>query len=246
MSFGSVADRYDRSRPTYPPELIDDLMAAGPLDVLDVGCGTGKVARLFAARGCTVTGIEPDERMAVVARRYGLTVESGRFEEWDPAGRSFDLLVSGQAWHWVDKEAGARRAAVVLRPGGRFAAFWNVSHHDERTRAALDPCYERFAPELLATSVTLGRPGNMGPSSTEQAMAAAPSFGAVEKKRYRWEQVLSAEEWVDQLGTHSDHILLPDERRRALLDCVSAAIGRLGGSVTISYVTTSVTTLRRD
>ena len=70
--------------------MIDGLIGLGGRRVLDVGSGTGKVGRLFAARGCEVLGVEPDERMADVARSHGLTVEVARVEEWEPAGRRFD------------------------------------------------------------------------------------------------------------------------------------------------------------
>lgn len=84
-SFGEDAEQYDRARPSYPAVLVDDLLSEGAHDVLDVGCGTGKVARLFLARGCDVLGVEPDERMAAVARRHGVVVEIATFEEWDSA-----------------------------------------------------------------------------------------------------------------------------------------------------------------
>src|SRR5207248_523841 len=83
-----------------------------------VGCGTGIASRPFQDRGCRVTGVEPDERMAAVARRHGLAVEVSRFEDWDPAGRRFDLVVSAQAWHWVDPARGAAQAERALRSGG--------------------------------------------------------------------------------------------------------------------------------
>ena len=105
-SFGSVARLYDRVRPTYPPELVDWLVAGGCRRVLDVGCGTGIAGALFAARGCEVTGVEVDERMAAVARTKGLEVEVASFEDWDDRGRRFELLISGQAWHWIDPRAG--------------------------------------------------------------------------------------------------------------------------------------------
>ena len=59
-SFGDDPEAYDRVRPAYPAALIDVLMAEQPHTVLDVGCGTGIVARLFTARGCEVLGLEPD------------------------------------------------------------------------------------------------------------------------------------------------------------------------------------------
>src|SRR5579871_3495605 len=71
--FGADADRYDRARPSYPADLIDRIVAASPgRDVLDVGCGTGIAARLLQAAGCRVLGVDPDPRMASVARQAGL------------------------------------------------------------------------------------------------------------------------------------------------------------------------------
>ena len=126
-SFGAVAEVYELARPSYPPALVDDLLAGAPADALDVGCGTGKAARLLTQRGVPVLGVEVDARMAAVARAHGLTVDIGTFEQWNAAGRQFDLIVSGQAWHWIDPDAGAAKAAVLLRPGGLLAPFWNFS-----------------------------------------------------------------------------------------------------------------------
>src|SRR5690348_8812287 len=126
-SFGADAERYDRARPRYPDALVDRIVAASPGPaVLDVGCGTGIEARQFRSAGCTVLGVDPDVRMAEFARRSGVAVEVATFEDWDPAGRVFDAVVAGQAWHWVDPVAGATKAAQVLRPGGLLAVFAHV------------------------------------------------------------------------------------------------------------------------
>ena len=45
--------------------------------------------------------------MADFARRTGIEVEVATFEAWDSAGRTFDAVAAGQAWHWVDPVAGA-------------------------------------------------------------------------------------------------------------------------------------------
>ena len=126
-SFGVDPERYDRTRPRYPGALVERIVAASPgPEFLDVGCGTGIAARQFRAAGRRVLGVEPDARMADFARRTGIEVETATFEAWDSAGRTFDAVVAGQAWHWVDPVAGAAKAARVLRPGGRLAAFWHV------------------------------------------------------------------------------------------------------------------------
>src|SRR5204862_362560 len=80
------AEQYDRSRPSYPPALIDDLATPDTHTVLDVGCGTGIASRLFVARGCTVVAVEQDARMAAVARRRGIDVDVATFETWIPRG----------------------------------------------------------------------------------------------------------------------------------------------------------------
>jgi SAM-dependent methyltransferase len=85
-SFGVDAERYDRARPSYPQELIEELLSDSARSVLDVGCGTGIVGSLFQARGCDVLGVEPDARMARVARSRGLTVEIAPFERWTTTG----------------------------------------------------------------------------------------------------------------------------------------------------------------
>jgi SAM-dependent methyltransferase len=144
QSFGSDARAYDRVRPGYPPELIDDLVADGPRTALDVGCGTGKAARLLQARDVQVLGLEIDPRMAEVARGHGVPVVVTAFETWDARGQSFDLLVSGQAWHWIDPIRGTRRAAALLPPHGLLALFWNF--------AQLDPAAWR--PSTLPTTLS--------------------------------------------------------------------------------------------
>lgn len=122
-----MADDYDRIRPGYPDQLVDDVLAAaGPGPVLEVGAGTGKATVSFAARGVEVTCVEPDQRMAEVLRRKlpEVPILVTSFEEWAP-DRAYGLLYSAQAWHWVDETRGAELAWRALAPGGLFAPFWN-------------------------------------------------------------------------------------------------------------------------
>src|SRR5579862_5930053 len=155
-SFGTVAELYDRARPSYPPALIDALLAGGPRRVLDVGCGTGIAASLLAERGVSVLGVEVDERMASVARAKGLDVEVATFEEWDPRGRRFDLVTAAQAWHWIDPRAGAAKAAQLLDDGGIVGVFWNLGDPPPELAARLRPIYARLEPALERAATSLG------------------------------------------------------------------------------------------
>ncbi len=243
-SFGADPARYDRARPSYPAAMVDDLLAGGAGRVLDVGCGTGIAARLFTARGCQVLGVEPDERMAAFARRRGVEVEDGRFEEWAPAGRSFDLVVSGQAWHWVDPVVGAERAAVVLERGGGVGLFWNCGRHEPLVQRAFDDVYRRLATDVDRYSVVLGHLGEDRFEFAAAGLRRSGAFDAVERRTYSWATTYTREEWLDQLPTHSDHQQLPPATLDALLAEVGAAIDGFGGSFPMRYETVVVTAVR--
>jgi SAM-dependent methyltransferase len=210
-SFGAVAAEYDRFRPGYPDALIDDLVALGPGRVLDVGCGTGKAARLLTARGLPVLGVELDPKMAAVARTHGIEVEVAGFEQWDAAGRTFDLVVSGQAWHWVDPAIGAPKLAGLLNPGGVAALFWNFEEDiDKATQTVLDDVYRRLAPELI-------EPGRKPDDTTHvKQLEASGPFGDVRVQIYPGRKSLSIDHFVGKLGTQSDHLLLGPERLAAV------------------------------
>ena len=239
LSFGDAPELYDRTRPSYPAALVDTLLADGAEDVLDVGCGTGIVSRLFRQRGCTVVGVEPDERMAAFARAQGLTVEAGTLEGWNPADRRFDLVVAGQAWHWVDPRAGAAKALSVLRPGGRIGLFWNWARHPEDVQAAFDAVYARLAPELDRYSIVLGRGTDERFSVAETGLARA-GFGDVRREEFIWSATYTRQHWHDSLLTHSDHHTLEDGPREALLAAIDEVIDGMGGSFTTNYRTVLV------
>jgi SAM-dependent methyltransferase len=235
-SFGNVAEEYDRFRPTYPDALIDDLVALHPGRVLDVGCGTGKAARLLAARGLPVLGVEIDPKMAAVARSHGIEVEVASFEQWNAAGRRFDLVVSAQAWHWVDPAVGAPKLAGLLNPGGAAALFWNFEEIDEPTRVALDEVYRRLAPELL-------EPAEKRDDETHvKLLEATGAFGDLTVQVNPGQRLLSVEHFVGKLGTQSDHLMLGPQRladvQAALRPALRSALGGAdvvltGGTYTI-------------
>jgi SAM-dependent methyltransferase len=240
-SFGDDAEEYDRVRPQYPAALIDVLVRERPHAVLDVGCGTGIVARVLTARGCDVLGLEPDERMAEVARRHGVRVEAGAFEEWQASDRLFDLLTAGQAWHWVDPRRGAVKATQVLRPGGRIGLFWNQAHPAPSVRPTLDAVYARHAPELARGSVLLGRRDTSLYESVAEELRRTGAFGPVSVQTFGHEIVYSSAEWIDLARTHSDHHTLPPAQLAALLAEVRTEVDLVGGQVPVQYEATLVT-----
>jgi len=164
--------------------------------------------------------------MAAVARSHRIPVEVATFEAWDPAGRQFDLVVCGQAWHWIDPTAGPGKAASILPLGGRLAVFWNVGKHGSHARAFIDEAYKRSAPALAQGYVPIG---NTRQSNVEHihAIEATGEFETPELRSYVWERQYSRDEWLDQLGTHSDHLALLAGQFAGLTEAVGAAIDQL-------------------
>lgn len=245
-SFGAVAELYHRTRPSYPAALIDALLAGSPSAkprALDVGCGTGIVAGLLAARGCEVLGVEADERMASVARAHGLEVEVAPFERWRPEGRSFELLACGQAWHWIDPALGARQAAEALVPGGLLGVFWNFGVPSPEVAALFDPIYQRLAPRVEEHSVLLGS-SDARTRVAAEGFSVSRAFARVETRTFSWSRPYTREEWVEMLQTHSDHQALEPERRARLLEAIGQAIDSLGGSFELPYEATLLSARR--
>jgi SAM-dependent methyltransferase len=243
-SFGADAELYDRVRPTYPPALIDELLAGGAIDVVDVGCGTGISSRLFIDRGCRVLGVEADPRMAAVARATGVDVEVAPFEDWEAAGRTFDLLVAAQAWHWVHPAKGSEKAAVLIRPGGRVGHFWNRGRHEPAVHDALESAYRQHASELVGRSIILGAGTAERFDASLAALAATGAFHDLRIMRFPWTKTYTTEGWLDHISTHSDHSGLPAESRAALYAAIGVVLDARGGGSTVQYHSVLITGTR--
>jgi ubiquinone/menaquinone biosynthesis C-methylase UbiE len=134
-SFGAVAEVYDRGRPGWPAEAVEWALGPEPLEVLDLGAGTGKLTLALLAAGHRVTALEPlAEMRAILAERLAAdaSVESaraavvdGRAEEIPFPDDSFDAVVAGSAFHWFDREPTLAEVVRVLRPPGAFGLFGN-------------------------------------------------------------------------------------------------------------------------
>ncbi|MCH8845098.1 MAG: class I SAM-dependent methyltransferase, partial [SAR324 cluster bacterium] len=130
------ADDYRKYRAGFPPALLERLEGFGVglsgQRLLDLGTGTGSLARQFAARGCTVAGLDPSEPMLEQARALdaeaGASVDYrlGRAEETGFPDESFDVVAAGQCWHWFDRPAAGAEAYRILRPGGKMV----IAHFD--------------------------------------------------------------------------------------------------------------------
>ena len=130
IDFGKTASDYGKFRAGFPDQFFDRLFAMGvaarAIRALDLGTGTGTIARGLALRGCEVTGLDRSESMVARAaeldRDAGVSVRYvvGAAEETGLPSGSFELVAAGQCWHWFDSRRASAEARRVLKPGGRL------------------------------------------------------------------------------------------------------------------------------
>jgi SAM-dependent methyltransferase len=250
LSFGNAAALYDRLRPSYPAELVDDVLGfaalAGELGALEVGAGTGKATALLAAKGLSIEAIEPSAEMAALARRNcakypRVKILEAEFESWAPPAKLFGLVYGAQAWHWIEPEARYVKARRLMPRGGALAAFWSRPDWESCELAeAVDERYRTIAPQMLDDAGPM-HPGEHGtPTLWGDPTGEIEATGGYEtplQREYRWRRSYPTARYIELLQTHSDHIVLPSQTLTALLDAVAEVIDAAGGELQLDYET---------
>ena len=250
QTFDEGAELYDRARPGYPPELFDDLVELAELPararLLEIGCGTGQATVPLARRGYRIVCVELGAGLAAVARRKlagfpQVEVVDGTFETWEPETGDFDAIVAATSFHWVDPAVRYERSARLLRDRGALVVF--------ESRHLIPDDGDPFFVEVQEVYVRLTGATPSAPAPPEeladppaeivtQEIEASGRFGPVAVRRYRWDVVYSAEEYVNVLNTYSGHRALPPKTREALLEEIRLRIeARPSRSVRKTYST---------
>jgi SAM-dependent methyltransferase len=240
-TFDEIADLYDRYRPSYPERLVDDVVAFSGIHpdgrILEIGCGTGQLTRLFARRGFSIRCVELGANLARLAERncaeFGrVRIEVSSFEEWPAPAAEFDLVVAAQSFHHVDPAIGFAKSARALKSRAALALVTSVPQRDTSdAHAAVQEVYKRHAPSL-AEGAAAGRA-----AALEDQIDATGLFDSAVVTRYQWSRTYDAQAYAGLMETQSDNRLLPAEQRAALLEGIGDVIVAFGGAITVEYVT---------
>lgn len=252
QAFGENPAGYHRSRPQYPDWVYDTLASRCSLrpnaSVFEIGAGTGTATRRLLELGANpLTAVEPDRRLAGFLRANipdeALKVVVAPFEDALLEEMSFDLGVSATAFHWLEEDAALARIARLLRPGGWWAAIWNVFGDDSRPDPFHEATRELLGPPANPSSGENGIPFGLDTAARIAALKRSGAFDSIENNTSRWSIVLDADQTVALYATYSNIIARPDR------EAVLSELGRIArdgfGNRVIRNMTTSLYIARR-
>src|SRR3974390_2302616 len=160
--FDEIAAEYDRRRPTYPDELVDQACQVAGIGsgdhVLEVGCGTGQLTRGLVARGLHVRALEPGKSLMALARQNlegagEVEFLNAQFEDALLPREQFRAVFSASAFHWVDPKVSWQKAADALVCGGTLALvqyFGLAGPHSKLDQEAVLGAMRKVAPDIAA------------------------------------------------------------------------------------------------
>jgi ubiquinone/menaquinone biosynthesis C-methylase UbiE len=213
--FDSVAPLYQASRLGYPSDIVEFVVATAAIgagsEVLEVGCGTGQLTESLACYGFWLTAIDLGSSMVAAARRRldgsAISFQVSSFEDFAAADASFDLIISGNAFHWVDPAVRFRKSVRLLRPGGWLALLHTFEDYDDPLGAAL--------PGMWAARSDDGTAWVRQPHFDDtEVIAGTGLFETPVYKTHAQRIVRSVEEVIGVENTRATSLSWPDDIRR--------------------------------
>ena len=244
-TFDTVASTYEKLRPGYVEELYRTLFAYIPIDecsrVVEVGSGGGQATAPVLQTGCQMTAVECGERFSELLKEKfravpKFSVITKRFEETEWKDESVDLVFSASAFHWVPEKAGYEKVFAMLKKGGAFARFANHPFRDKGNPALseeIDELYHAYYDRFHQRKREAIREYTEKDARERALIAGKYGFSDLRYHLFYRQRVFSASEYLQLLGTYSDHIVIDESIRKPFFEAIAEAINRHGGTITL-------------
>lgn len=244
-TFDTVASTYEKLRPGYVEELYKTLFAYIPIDensnVVEVGSGGGQATTPILKTGCRLTAIEYGEQFSELLmekfKEYpNFSVITGKFEDTVLEENAFDLVFSASAFHWIPEQLGYKKVFSMLKRGGVFARFANHPYRDKGNLSLskeIDDIYDEYYNKFHHKKREILTEYSEEQAKERAMIACKYGFTDIKYALFYRKRIFSAKEYVQLLGTYSDHISIEENIRKKFFSKIEEAINNHGGTITI-------------
>ncbi len=249
-AFDGVPEIYDRVRPLYPPQLYADLFDyignPAPLDVVEIGPGTGQATVDLLPRANSLVAIELGGSIAAyLAKKFAheprLRVVNAAFEDAELPSHAFDLVASATAFHWIDPAVRLVKSIEILRPGGTLAIMTTVQIESDVDRGYFERSYSIYDRYWPGGRHMPAEPEDFVPENAPM-LEASGLFKDVRSWKYRWDQRYDTARYLDLVRSYSNtNDLAADAREQFLADLEAFIDSEFDGYVVRPLVMTLVT-----
>jgi SAM-dependent methyltransferase len=243
-SFEESAEDYLRSRSEYPNEMIDDIIETAQLSptsrVLDIGCGSGQATMEFVSRGYQVVAID----LAMSALNYlaerctdsaNVKFVHSTLEDFQ-TDCVFDLIISAQAFHWLDPNLASVRIKELLQSSGHVMLFWHMQDVIPTSPQAI--LYQLGS--MHFGSFPLMNPPEYSREfldSMALILCKDDKIGDLQVSEYPWVQIYDKSMFVSLFHSWSKYVMLPDSTKVRVDAEFEDYLDSLNGDPAIRYRT---------
>lgn len=236
LSFDTIPEQFEKWRPHYSRELFGLLIEKADIGkgkkVLEIGPGTGQATDPILETGCDYTAIELGSNLSDFLRKKYRDAENyslinDDFITHDFGSEKFDMIYSAAAIQWLPEKEAFSKTFELLKSGGMLAMMFlrmDLKSPQPEMYADIQKVYdEYFRPVSKSSNCRFGYDNALNYGYTD-----------LETHAFRGRREFTAEEYVQYIGTHSDHIALEEPYRSPFFSGIKKAIAEHGNRLVIN------------
>lgn len=232
LVFDTIPEHFDKWRGRYCRELFDYIVLQCQLEkgkkCLEIGPGTGQATEFALQTGCDYQAIELGKHLAdLLSQKYAgyknFKVINADFESYQFEPNQFDLVYSAAAIQWIDEAMAYKKSFSILKDSGYLAMFF-LNGDYKSTNPALFEDIQRAYDSWFVTEIPYKRKFNY---------EIGENYGLryLGRKEFYGKRSYSADEYIEYIHTHSDHIMIKAENSAQFYDGIRKAILKHGGII---------------